>query len=293
MGWVVQGVEGTLPLMCFVPGAQIWTSVTSPQSPATSSARTPRAATSAPAPGATSCRRTGRSAKVRSQEKEQGAAGGEGTGQPDMEKYQQVDVGKGATLGWCMRASSCHTPDVPHQGESAPGPFLESAQNIPSSRELRPGCPLHVGCAWHCRQPGWGWAHLCQAGAPQCEEPGLGIWESLGFVNCRRGRETSLHLPDVSVWDTEVGRGLFFSCENFGGAAPGLVLCIPRITEVSQPQAMGTPQWDKLRPFPCPFRLGRVFHQAAQLPVPLCQHHWGLQLQVPPWLHPAPLVLHR
>lgn len=44
-------------------------SVTSPLSPATSSARTQKAATSAPAPEGTFCKKMGRSAKVFTQEK--------------------------------------------------------------------------------------------------------------------------------------------------------------------------------------------------------------------------------
>lgn len=116
-------------LMCFVPEMQIWTSVTSPQSPATSSARTPRAATSAPAPGATSCRRMARSAKVQEQ-----GAGGQGTGQPDVGKCQQEDVGKGATHeGLTLPRSRCGSSGP----KKAPGSVLEAPQHILSSRELR------------------------------------------------------------------------------------------------------------------------------------------------------------
>lgn len=43
----------------------------------------------------------------------------------------------------------------------------------------------------------------------------------------------------------------------------------------------------------CVLRCGRVLHQAAQLPVPLRQHHRRLHLQVPGWIHAAPDGLYR
>lgn len=40
------------------------------------------------------------------------------------------------------------------------------------------------------------------------------------------------------------------------------------------------------------FRSWWMCNKAAQLPVPLCQHYWGIHLQMSAWIHSAPYSLH-
>lgn len=103
---------------------------------------------------------------------------------------------------------------------NTPRPLLQTAQHIPSCAELQGPLNLRVSNKWAAcvrvtvRAPAG--AGSCQAGAlptshstdvSGCEKGGLRIWESLGSMDYKRGREKSLHLPNVSVCDQQLRWG--------------------------------------------------------------------------------------